>query len=210
MSENELTQQAIKYIEDCCSCVGTFHGPSSVNKFLSEIASDMAASKPTNVFPGRYLEHVAYAVKMAAALEGFTTSPAAIASLYLVTRFEYYFRILSGKLNGDGSWISSSDQNAVHSIISDRRLKSKRISSVSLAYKIMLTNNSLNLTKICSQLDKSLYKETIKVTGGMEVSDIGSRIEFGRHVTTHGHWGDMSSEAIFYGLMTAIVFYNQS
>ena len=203
------TEQAIKYIVGCCSNIGSFHGPGTVYEFLSRIASDMAASKPTDVFPGRYLEHVTYAVNMIAQ-NRFTSSPAAIASLYLVTRFEYYFRILSGKLKGDGSWISPEAQDTARSLISDKRLERKRINSVSLAYKIMLTNHSLNLTKHCMQIDNTLYKRPHKVIGGKEVNDIGSRIEFGRNLITHGHWGDISAEAIFYGQMTAIVFYNQS
>ena len=44
----------------------------------------------------------------------------------------------------------------------------------------------------------------------MTVADIGDRIEFGRHAVGHGHWGDISAEALFYGLMTSLVFYNQA
>jgi type 1 glutamine amidotransferase len=42
-----------------------------------------------------------------------------------------------------------------------------------------------------------------------EVHNIRDRIEYGRHVGGHGYWGDLSAEAIFYGLMTGIIFYNQ-
>ena len=42
------------------------------------------------------------------------------------------------------------------------------------------------------------------------IADLGDRIEFGRHAVGHGHWGDISAEALFYGLVTALVFYNQA
>ena len=44
----------------------------------------------------------------------------------------------------------------------------------------------------------------------MTVADIGDRIEFGRHAVGHGHWGDMSGEALFYGLMTSLIFYSET
>ena len=41
--------------------------------------------------------------------------------------------------------------------------------------------------------------------GGFRVTDIGDRIAFGRHSAGHGLWGDISSEAVFYGLVTAMM-----
>jgi len=74
--------------------------------FLKEAASQMREAKPTLAFPDRYIEHVAFAVETVS-LNGFLSPPAAIASVYLATRFEFYFRVLSGKLNGDGTWVSA-------------------------------------------------------------------------------------------------------
>lgn len=87
----DATQQAISYIMSCCGSVGAFGGSTDVDRFLKQVASQMAASSPSAVFPGRYIEHVACAVDMVASND-FTSSPAAIASLYLATRFEFYFR----------------------------------------------------------------------------------------------------------------------
>ena len=58
-------------------------------------------------------------------------------------------------------------------------------------------------------LDKAILPAPIMAVGSFEVADIGDRIAFGRHSAGHGLWGDISSEAVFYGLVTAIVFYNQ-
>jgi hypothetical protein len=205
----DRTQQAIDFITTCCRHVGAFQGTFDVNQYLKKTALEMAVSKPSVVFPDRYIEHVACAVDMVAS-NMFLSPPAAIASVYLATRFEFYFRILSGKLNGDGTWISPSAQQAARTALADKRFKRNRISSVALAYKLMKLDQSRKIGQACTALDNSLYSTPTKVVGDMTIADIGDRIEFGRHAVGHGHWGDISSEALFYGLMTAVVFYNQT
>lgn len=204
----DRTQTAINFITKCCPSIGAFKGTSDVNEYLMETASEMAVSKPSAVFPARYIEHVAYAVNMVAS-NNFLSPHAAVASVYLATRFEFYFRILSEKLNGDGTWISSFEKQAARAAINDNRLANKRVSNVALTYKIMKLNQLRKLVQVCTTLDNSLYSLPTKA-GGEIVADIGDRIEFGRNAAGHGHWGDISSESIFYGLMTAVVFYNQA
>jgi hypothetical protein len=202
-------QLAVDYIKSCCPNVGSFNGSGSVNAYIFDTTKEMAVANPSIAFPDRYTEHVAYAMDMVAN-NIFTNPPAAVASVYLVTRFEYYFRILSGRMNSDGTWISSADRSAVQRQINDSRLNRNRISSVSLAYKIMKLNSSHPLSQFCSALDVAIYPQPITVTGGRTVADIGDRIEFGRHAIAHGHWGDISAESLFYGLMTALIFYSQA
>ena len=204
----DRTEQAIDLITSCCPNVGVFHGTSDVRYYLREAASEMAASGSSDVFPDRYIEHVAYAVDMVASSE-FTSPPAAVAAVYLVTRFEFYFRVLSGKLNADGTWSSTVAKNAAQAAIHDTRLGS-RIYSVALAYKIMKLNQSRSIVQHCAALDKALYSSPTTVVGGMPLADVGDRIKFGRDAVSHGHWGDISAEALFYGLMTSLVFYNQA
>ena len=67
----------------------------------SRVAEEIVAA-PNTLFPQRYKEHVAYALGMVAQ-HSFTSPPAAIGAVYLATRFEFFFRLLSGKLNGDGT-----------------------------------------------------------------------------------------------------------
>jgi len=205
----DRTQHALDFITTCCRNVGAFQGTSDVHRYLKDTAADMTASKPCDVFPDRYIEHVACAVDMVA-LNMFLSPPAAIASVYLATRFEFYFRILSKKLNGDGTWISLSAQQVARAAINDNRLKGNRISSVALAYKIMKLDQSRKIVQACTALDNSLYSTPTTVVGGVTVADIGDRIEFGRQAVAHGHWGDISAEALFYGLLTAVVFYNRA
>ncbi len=200
--------QAIEYITTCCGRIGAFAGPRTVHVFLAKAATDMASSAPSLAFPSRYIEHVACATDMVAR-NGFASSPAAIASLYLVTRFEFYFRVLSGTLNSDGTWKSQQDQRNVFDAVGDNRIMRKRVSSVSLAYKIMKRNASCPFVQCCDRLDEALYAQPTRAVGDSIISNIGDRIGFGRHAVGHGHWGDISSEALFYGLLTAIVFYSQ-
>ena len=203
------TDEAIKYLTTCCRNIGAFSGTGHPYTFLKKLAREIEQSKPSVVFPDRYKEHVAYAVDMVAS-NAFLSPPAAVASLYLATRFEYYFRILSGKLNGDGTWTSSAALSAAQAAINDQGLNKKRVSSLSLAYRIMMTDTSLQIVQQCDKIDKCLYQKPITLVNGIDIHNIGDRIQFGRNVTGHGHWGDISSEAVFYGLLTGVVFYNQA
>ncbi len=72
----------------------------------------------------------------------------------------------------------------------------------------MKLNQSHALVQHSAALDNALYSTPTTVVGPMTVTDIGDRIEFGRHAVVHGQWGDMSSEALFYGLMTSLMFYS--
>jgi hypothetical protein len=203
------TDEAIKYITTCCRNIGAFSGTGHPYAFLKKLAREIEQSKPSVVFPDRYKEHVAYAVDMVAS-NAFLSSPAAIASLYLATRFEYYFRILSGKLNGDGTWTSSEAQSDAQTAINDKRLTVKPVSTLSLAYRIMMTDTSLQIVRQCAKIDNCLYQKPITLANNKNIHNIGDRIQFARNEAGHGHWGDISSEAVFYGLLTGIVFYNQA
>lgn len=166
----------------------------------------------SSAFPSRHKEHIAYALQMVASNPLLASSPAAVGAFYLATRFEFYFRILSGRLTADGTWKSDNDQQEVQTVLCGvSGLKKKRINSVALAYKIMKTNGTLPLAQICTGLDSSLYSVRVeKMPDGKTVlSDIGDRIEYLRHRSAHGYWGDVTGDATFYGLLTALVFYNQ-
>ncbi|NLE27050.1 MAG: hypothetical protein GX625_17250 [Clostridiaceae bacterium] len=114
---------------------------SSPYHVMNKAADDMTQSKPSDAFPDRHKEHIAYALKMVASGR-FLSPPAAVGSVYLATRFEYYFRVLSGRLNADGTWISDNDKQETQSALAGViGLHRSRINSVALAYKIMKTNN---------------------------------------------------------------------
>jgi hypothetical protein len=202
----DRAQQAANFILSHCPHVGAFHGSGEPYGFLQETAEHMRAATPTPVFPARYIEHVAYAIDTVGSY-GFLSPPAAVASVYLATRFEFYFRLLSGTLNGDGTWVSQPARQAALTMLGDQRLNNKLgISSVSLAYEVMRLGTS-KVLPYCALLDRTLYASPIKAGGSLTIEHVGDRIEFLRHAGAHGEWGDISSEAVFYGLMTAIVFY---
>ena len=99
------SNEAVGYIMTHCPSMGSFAGDGSPEGFLAQVADEMATAKHTELFPDRYKEHVAYAVGMVAR-HGFLSSPAAIAAVYLATRFEFFFRLLSGMLKEDGTWLN--------------------------------------------------------------------------------------------------------
>lgn len=209
------TEEAIFYITNWYSNIGagdTRHLISDLSSpyhVMNKAADDMVQSSPSDAFPDRHKEHIAYALKMVAS-GGFLSSPAAVGSVYLATRFEYYFRVFSKRLNADGTWKSDNDKQEIQGILTGvSGLHRLRINSVALAYKIMKTNKDLQLARICQDFDNALYPQPTKMPNNKTISDIGERIEYLRHRSAHGHWGDISSEADFYGLMTVIVFYNQ-
>jgi hypothetical protein len=204
------SEEAISFIASHCKHMGSYEGDFGPYVFLKNLVNDMASSQDTILFPARYGEHVAYAISMVIGSR-FTEPPAAVAATYLVTRFEYYFRILSGKLKGDGSWIDRTvDQPiAISALGDDKSLRGNRVSNVAVAYKLMILNNDLAVSKAFERLDRLIFPEPRRDCHGSIVANVGDRIAFGRHSVGHGLWGDMSAEAVFYGLATGIVFYTQ-
>jgi hypothetical protein len=204
------SDEAAGYIRTHCPYIGSYAGDSSPFSFLARVTEEMAAAPNTDLFPDRYKEHVAYAIGMVAR-HGFLEPPAAIAAVYLATRFEFFFRLLSGKLKKDGTWLNKAvDQAAAVVILGKKGLKGNRVSDVATTYKLMKLDLSRPAARVFDVLDKALFPTPITAVGGFRIADIGDRIAFGRHSAGHGLWGDISSEAVFYGLVTAIVFYNQS
>jgi len=203
------SDKAVGYVMAHCRFIGSFAGDSAPYAFLAQVADEMAAAQHTELFPDRYKEHVAYAVGMVAR-HGFLEPPAAIGAVYLATRFEFFFRLLSGKLRGDGTWLNKAvDQPVAVAAFGKRGLQGDRVSDVAVTYKLMKLGQSRPVARVFDALDKAICSVPITAVGGFRVADIGDRIAFGRHSAGHGLWGDISSEAVFYGLVTAIIFYNQ-
>lgn len=204
------SDEAAGYIRTHCPHMGSYAGDGAPHKFLARVEEEMNAASPTPLFPDRYKEHVAHAIGMVAR-HGFLEPPAAIAAVYLATRFEFFFRLLSGKLKGDGTWLNKSvDQPAAVAALGEKGLKGNRVSDVAVTYKLMKLDQSRPAAQVFDTLDRAILPTPIMAVGGFQVADIGDRIAFGRHSAGHGLWGDISSDALFYGLVTAIIFYNQS
>jgi hypothetical protein len=201
----EKAQQAAEFIVSHCPNVGAFNGTGEPYGFLQETAEAMRIAKPTPVFHERYIEHVAYAMDMVAR-NWFLSPPAAVASVNLATRFEFYFRVLSEKLAGDGTWLSLSAQQTARAQIQDQRLSRSRISSVALAYEVMKLGTA-KAVPYCAWLDHTLYASPITASNNFTITTVGDRIEYGRHAVGHGQRGDISAEGVFYGLMTAVIFH---
>src|SRR5262249_28833 len=114
------------------------------------------------------------------------------------------------KLTPDGRWINAAAKVAAKaSLPGVDGLDRGKVSNVAAAYKLMKLDPSRPAARVFDALDKAILPTPITAGGGFQVADIGDRIAFGRHSSGHGLWGDISSEAVFYGLATAIIFYNQ-
>jgi hypothetical protein len=204
------SDEAAGYIRTHCPHIGSYSGDFGPHSFLARVAEEMTVAPHSDLFPDRYKEHVAYALGMVGR-HGFLESPAAVAAVYLATRFEFFFRLLSGKLTRDGRWLNKAgDRPAAVRALGEKGLKENRVSDVAVTYKLMKLDQSRAAARVFDSLDKAILPTPIIAVGGFRIADIGDRIAFGRHSAGHGLWGDISSEAVFYGLVTAIVFYNQN
>lgn len=193
------TEKAINFIKNSCPRIGGFYGTNEVYEFIDLTSQDIIKENASSLFPERYKEHIAYALSTISK-NGFLSPPSAVASAYLVTRFEFFFRLLSGFLKADGNWVSLGKKDEVFI-----KLGSVNEQEIGTVYKILKLNKSLYLTKIFEDLDQSLF-----INSQSKIKDIGDRIAWCRHRSSHGEWGDISSEAVFYGLVTALIFYNQN
>lgn len=204
------SDEAVGYIKTHCPGIGSYQGDLSPYLFLRRVEHDIDAAKPSPLFPQRYKEHVACAVGMVGR-HGFLEPPAAIASVYLATRFEFFFRLLSGKLRGDGTWLNKPvDQPAAVAALGPKGLEGKtRVSDLAVTYKLMKLNQSLPVAQVFDSLDRAILPTPVQVADKSYIKDVGDRIAYCRHSAGHGWQGDISSEAVFYGLVTAIIFYNQ-
>jgi hypothetical protein len=129
----------------------------------------------------------------------------------LATRFEYYFRILSGKLAADGTWLNRAvDQPIAIAKLGKEGLEGPRVKNVAAAYRLMKLDQTRSAARVFDSLDKALFAVPMTAVGNFPLTNVGDRIAFGRHSVGHGQWGDISSDGVFYGLATAIVFYNQT
>ena len=200
----DATEQAMIYIINCCRNIGSFFGTTAANDYLKIVALDIETSRPSILFPERYNEHVAYAMNLIASND-FLSPPSAIASVYLATRFEFYFRILSGRLNADGTWKTNQACKDSKWELPKVKLNDRRINNVAVTYKIMKLNKSLKVSTVCETIDKEISS---KQKGAN--TDIGDRIKTVRDSSAHGEIGDISAESIFYGMLTAVIFYNQA
>jgi hypothetical protein len=195
--EMSNSDKAVGYIMTHWPRMGSFAGDGAPHGFLAQVAEEMAAAKPTELFPDRYKEHVAYAVGMVDR-HGFLEPPAAISAVYLATRFEFFFRLLSGRLKGDGTWLNrTADQSAAMAALGQKGLGGARVSDVAVTYKLMQLDQSRPMARVFHALDKAIFSAPTTACDGSTVADIGDRIAFGRHSAGHGLWGDISSEAMF-------------
>ena len=217
--------QAERILCHCCPNMGSLHGigdiiASDAYEYIAKTTEKMHNAQPSPFFERRYKEHVTYAMRLLveAAYEDnfpqsmgmFLAPKAAVASAFLLTRFEFYFRIHSRKLQRDGTWKSDRARATAERHLDSKRLRQykSRVTSVSLAYEICRLRRT-PLMSALGRIDRYLYKTAHSIGGNKRIWHLGDRIQWARNRISHAEWADMSGEAVFYGLLTAILFENE-
>jgi hypothetical protein len=199
------------FLVESCEVIGRVSTNGDAGLHLQNFASELEASPCTELFGFRSKEAVAFAVRLIATTSGLAPE-AAVGSVYLCTRMEIYFRMLSGFLNPDGTWLSSELQNQADARLPGKKLrKQKRINQVKLTYDLFLLNEENITVKQFLELERAIAKVPVLREHGdiTELQGIGDRIDHLRHPAAHGYYGDLSSEGIFNALLYAIIFFSQ-
>jgi len=202
-------EKAKLWIVEWCPFVVGYSGTGEPYEFIGRYAGVIAKATASDLFFERQKEHIGYAMSMIAHSR-FTDPASAVASVYLVTRLEFFFRILSGVLNFDGTWKDERVRTRYgKEILTGLELR-KRVNDVAVTYKIATIDKSNSRTSHLRDLDDRIAAKLERAHPSAAYSDIGDRIALLRHRGAHGVWGDLSGDAVFYGLLTAIIFLAQT
>jgi hypothetical protein len=115
----------------------------------------------------------------------------AMVAMYLMAHSEYLFRVQGRYLNENGSTRVKLPKQLINK--ASIRTSQKRINNIDQAFTIYLYRNQTILGKRLIMLDKKI---------GITV-----RLKRIRNPVMHGELADASSEAMFFGLMTAMFYY---
>jgi hypothetical protein len=193
LQDGSMLALAKCYLVSNCIRAGawTLHG--GHQNLVTDVADMMAHGSDTDLFVGRQKEPVSVAMKNCISL-GVMDPLNAISALYLATQFEFYFRILSGSLNIDGTWKNSeAKERAIELLPSKKKqLNRERINSVELAFSLAILRQD---DARCSVVRELSYELNSRVTSNL-YKDLGGRIGFCRHRSAHGEWGDVSAEGV--------------
>jgi hypothetical protein len=201
-------EKAKFWIVEFCPSVGGYRGTLEPYPFLADYASVIEKTPNSDLFFDRQKEHIAHAMRMIAG-SSFTDPPSAVASVYLATRVEFFFRILAGVLNFDGTWKEEKirvlyKQKFVPSI------RGRRVNDVSVAFKIAIADPANQRTSHLRDLEQRIAAKIKSRHPNDPYLDIGDRIALLRHPVAHGTWGDLSCDAVFYGLLTVVILLSET
>ncbi len=210
--QNETGENAINpadraagYIETYCSHGNSNSVTEDVFNFLEQAALDMEHSPRSGLLFERQKNQVVDALRKIV-IRGFISSEFAIASNYLAARFEGYFRILSGLMDGDGGWKSADAKLAAEQLTG--MTFDDRVDDVALAYNLVRYNQTLPVARYLTELDAKLYTTPfIAPDDNTVITNIGERIKRNRVKVQQGYWSECSFEGIFFSLLTALIFY---
>jgi hypothetical protein len=157
-------------------------------------------------FDGRHLQPIIAALFLLSNIEYGRGSPekrsdfdhvcaggGAMVAMYLMAHLEYLFRINSRYLSEDGSIIKKIPNQLKNKL----NIKNQtRINHIDQAFTLFLYRNNTWLSNRLKMLDKKIL--------------VTKRLKKIRNPVMHGELADPSSEAMFFGLLTAMFYYGSS
>lgn len=211
MLDLEKARIAADFIVKSCPTAGGSSQDGRVLGFVADLAREMEAADGSELFGGRHKEHVAYAIAVIA--QTLTLQPPrALASVFLATRFELYFRLLSGRLAPDGTWLDQTAKSSALAALGQKRLP-RQLANVAATYRVMLLNTESPVVQVFRELEDHLapfYPPDDLRDAPLFYEDLGSRIKCLRDPAAHGFYSDLGAEGLFYALLTGVIFYGSS
>jgi hypothetical protein len=168
-------EKAKFWIVECCPFVGAYSGTLEPYEFIGRYADAIEKATASDLFFERQKEHIGHAMRMIANSR-FTDPASAVASVYLVTRLEFFFRILSGVLKFDGTWKDERLRTQYKKEFLPGIKLGKRINDVAVTYKIATIDKSNSRTSHLRDLDNRIAGKLKSAHPDAVYSDIGDRI----------------------------------
>jgi hypothetical protein len=195
------------FISRNCPSIGAYCGNFDAPHFIANVAADVVTWPMGRGHNDRRLDIIAYALDIASQMS-FVTPPGALASVYLLHQLEFFFRVLSGVLHPNGTFIDPSRRAAVIAALPGEQIGG-RINGIALTYKIMQLNlGGVHAVDVYRDLDNSI--PPVAMPDGTMQNTVGDRVTYFRHTVSHGEFGDPSSEGLYYALLTAIAIYGST
>jgi len=203
VNEQVKLRMAEILILESCSRIGAYTSTGDDRWYIYNFAQELFRN-PVVGFDGRrtqpliaaliLLAHIDYGgmyPKKRGDLEHIYAHGGAMVAMYLMAHLEYLFRIKSRYLKEDGSIKNEIPKQARAK--ASIKPKQKRINNIEQAFILYLYRNVTLLGKRLKILEENI--------------GIAKRLRKIRNPVMHGELADPSSEAMFFGLMTAMLYY---
>jgi len=187
-------------ILESCSRIGSIFSTGDdrwyIHNFVNELSCNRSGFGDRSIIPLKsalyLLTYIDYGASTPDKRDDFNhicAGGGAMVAMYLMAHLEYIFRVNGRYLNTDGT-IKVSIPTQLRKKVN---IMKNRVNNIDQAFTIYQYRNRTYLSKRLKLLDKRI--------------GIKSRLRKIRHPVMHGELADPSSEAMFFGLLTAMFFY---